>query len=162
MSIKEQVSPEQWKLLFNAPSAASTYVSSASGGGLEMIKELFSASKFIQEQVAKTSGGGYGKLVDDFVAAIKTMSPKDAMEDSFKYQSRDMAAIRDEAKKIVADGAAITAGLPDGDGYKRWILDMARKVAETKTGGVLGFGGTSVIDEKEQAALDELAALLGV
>ena len=39
---------------------------------------------------------------------------------------------------------------------------MARKVAETKTGGFLGMGGTSVIDEKEQAALDELAALMGI
>ena len=113
MSIKEQVSPEQWKSLFNAPSAASTYVSTASGGGLEMFKELFSASKFIQEQVAKTSGSGYGKLVDDFVAAIKTMSPKDAMADTIKYQSKDPAGLREEAKKIVADGVAAASALPD-------------------------------------------------
>ena len=162
MSIKEQVSPEQWKSLFNAPSAASTYVSTASGGGLEMFRELFSASKFVQEQVAKTSGSGYGKLVDDFVATIKTMSPKDAMADTIKYQSKDPAGLREEAKKIVAEGVAAASALPDSDGYKRWILDMARKVAETKTGGFLGMGGTSVIDEKEQTALDELAALMGV
>ena len=162
MNIKEQVSPEQWKSLFNAPSAASTYVSTASGGGLEMFKELFSASKFVQEQVAKTSGSGYGKLVDDFIAAIKTMSPKDAMSDTIKYQSKDPAGLREEAKKIIADGVAAASALPDSDGYKRWILDMARKVAETKTGGFLGMGSTSVIDEKEQAALDELAALMGI
>ena len=162
MSIKEQVSPEQWKSLFNAPSAASTFVSTASGGGLEMFKELFSASKFVQEQVAKTSGSGYGKVVDDFVAAIKTMSPKEAMADTIRYQSKDPAGLRQEAKKIVSDGFAVVSALPDADGFKRWVLDMARRVAETKTGGFLGMGGTSVIDEKEQAALDELAALMAV
>lgn len=162
MGIKEQISAEQWKLLFNAPSAAASYVSSASGGGLEMLQEMFSASKFIQEVAMKSNGSGYGKLVDDFLAAIKGLAPKDAMADTIKYQSKDLGGVRAEAKQIVADGAAVAANLADGDGYKRWILDMARKVAETKTGGFLGIGGTSVIDEKEQAALDELAALLGV
>ena len=41
MSIKEQVGEENWKYLFNAMSAASSFVSIASGGGTESIKELF-------------------------------------------------------------------------------------------------------------------------
>jgi len=162
MSIKENLSPEQWKALFNAPTAAASYVASASGGGFEMIKELLSASKFIQEVSVQKGGSGYGKLVDDFIEAIKGMSPKEAMENSVKYKSKDPAGIRAEAKQVVADGVAIAATLTDGDGFKRWILDMARKVAETKTGGVLGIGGQAVIDEKEQAALDELASMMGV
>lgn len=162
MSIKEKVTAEQWKTLFNAPSAASAYVSTASGGGLEMFKELFTASKFIAELTKQSGGSVYGELVDGFIEAIKDMSPKDAKAETIKYQSRDPQGIRTEAKQIVADGAAVASTLPGGDGYKRWLLDMARKVAETKTGGVLGVGGTSVIDEKEQAAIDELASLMGV
>jgi len=37
---------------------------------------------------------------------------------------------------------------------------MIHKVVLTKTGGFLGFSGKSAIDEKEQAALDELAAIM--
>jgi len=46
MSIKDQVTPEQWKALLNAPGAASTYVSTASGGGFDMINEVFTAGIF--------------------------------------------------------------------------------------------------------------------
>jgi hypothetical protein len=161
MSIKEKLSPEQWKAVFNAPSAASTYVSMASGGGLEMFQEMFTAGKVMSELAKQPSGSGYGSLVDDLLAALKSMSISDAKTEIIQYQSKDPVGIRAELKKIVADGAAVAATLPDADGYKRWILDMARKVAETKTGGFLGIGGTSVIDEQEQAALDELKAMMG-
>lgn len=70
--------------------------------------------------------------------------------------------MRAEMKQVVADGAAAAATLLEGDGYKKWILFIARKVAETRTGGFLGIGAKSVVDEKEQAALNELAAMMGV
>ena len=161
MSVKDQVSLEQWKALFNATSAASAYVASASGGGLEMFKELFSASKFMAETIKKSSGSGYGELVDAFLERMKGMTPKDMKADAVRYESRDRDGIRAESKQVVVDGAAVAAALPGGDGFSRWILDMAREVAATKTGGILGIGGTAVIDDKEQAALDELAAMLG-
>ena len=162
MSIKDQVSSDQWKSLFNATSAASAYVASASGGGLEMFKELFSASKFMMDSLKNSSGSGYGELVDAFLEKMKGMSPKDAKENAAKYESRDLISMRAEAQQVLADGVAIAATLPGSDGFKRWVLDMAREVAETKTGGVLGLGGLSVVDEKEQAALDELSAMMGV
>ncbi len=162
MSIKDQVSAEQWKALINAPGAASTFVATASGGGLEIFKEIFSASKFTQQLAAKSGGSGYGNLVDELISAMKNMSIDDAKANAIQYQSQNPVDIRAEMKQLVADGASATAALPDAEGFKRWLIDIAREVAETKTGGVLGFGGQSVIDEKEQAALDELADLLGV
>ncbi len=162
MSIKDQVSAEQWKVLLNAPSAASAYVSTASGGVFEMFKEMFTAVKSMQDSAAKAGGSGYGALVDDLLTTIKGMSMQDAQASAVQYQSKDPAGLRAEAKKIVADGVAVAETLPGADGYKRWILDVARQVAETKTGGILGMGGTSVIDEKEQAALDELKVLSGM
>lgn len=64
-------------------------------------------------------------------------------------------------KQIVADGAAVATTLPGKDGYARWVLDMARQVAATKTGGFLGISAKAVIDEQERAALNELAVILG-
>jgi hypothetical protein len=112
--------------------------------------------------LTKQSSSGYGELVDGFIEAIKGMSPGDAKAETIKYKAKDPDGIRAEAKQIVIDGAAVAATLPGADGYKRWILDMVRRVAETKTGGILGVGGTSVIDDQEQAAIDELASLMGV
>jgi hypothetical protein len=162
MSIKDQVTPEQWKALLNAPGAASTYVSTASGGGFEVFNEVFTASKFAKELAMKAGGSGYGKLVDDLLAAMKSMSFEDAKANQIKYQSKDPAGMRAECKQFVADAVAIARALPNSEGYERWILDMVRKVAETKTGGFLGIGAKSVIDEKEKAALDELAILMGM
>ena len=162
MSIKDQLGPEQWKVLFNAAAAATTYVSTASAGKLEMIKEALSAGKFLQELAEKAGGSGYGELVDDLLATMKDMSAQDARENVIQFQSKDPESLRDEVKQVVVDGAAVASALPGADGFRRWIVDMAREVAETKTGGFLGIGSKSVIDEKEQAALDELAAILGV
>jgi hypothetical protein len=162
MSIKDQVGQEQWRALFNAPSAASAFVSLSTGKGLEVFIEFFNASKFIQNEARHFRSSGYGKMADDFITEIKSMSPKEALADAITYKSKDLISIRTEAKKIVVDGSAVASSLPDGDGYKRWVFDLALNIAETKTGGFLGIGGKSVIDRNKQAALIELEEILGV
>jgi hypothetical protein len=162
MGLKDQISAEQWKVLLNAPSAAAEYVATASGGGLEVIKEVFTSIRAVQETAFRTDGSGFGTLVDGILAEMKEMTFSEAKEDTVRYESKDLASLREEAKGVVVSAGTAAAALDGGDGYKRWLLFIARKVAETKTGGVLGFGGTSVIDEKEEAALAELKTLLGV
>lgn len=162
MTIKYQVGAEQWTTLINAPTAAATYVSTASGGGLEMIREILSASKFSAQLSSQEAGSGYGPLVDEVLAAMKGMSLDDARSNRIEYQSKDPAGIREELRSYVTNAVALANTLDGAEGYKRWIIDMAREVAETKTGGFLGIGAKSVIDEKEQAALDELRSLLAV
>lgn len=160
MGTKENLSTEQWQYFFNAPFAASTFVASASGGGLEMLGEIVNATKFMQRLAEQTSGSGYGELVDDLLSVFKGMTKAEAQDSVLQYQSKEPQALRAEAKQIVAKGATVAASLPGGDGYKRWILDLAREVAATKSGGFLGIGSKSVIDEKEEAALQELADMI--
>ena len=48
------------------------------------------------------------------------------------------------------------------EAYKRFVLEVAKAVATAhKEGAVLGIGGKQVSDQ-EQAAIDEIAATLGV
>lgn len=162
MTIKEQLTTEQWKALLNAPGAAATFVSTASGGPLEVFNEVFTASKFSAELAVKEGGSGYGALVDELLQAMKGMTLQDAKENSVKYESRDPQGIREEIKKHIDDAVAIAETLTDADGYKRWLVDMVYKVAETRTGGILGIGAKSIVDEKEQAALEELKALMDI
>lgn len=162
MNIKEQVTPEQYKTLLNGISAAAAYVSTASGGGFEGIKEIFNASKYARDAAVKESGSGYGVLADGLLDEMAEMSFGEARQSAIDIDARDLPGMRSELKQAVASAAAIAASQPDGPGYKRFLVDVARTVAETKTGGFLGIGAKSVIDPAEQVALDELAALLNV
>jgi len=96
------------------------------------------------------------------MTTMTEMSFNEAKSDTLKTESTDLNSMRAAARQVVVDAAAAASTLDGGDGYKRWLLFVARKVAETRTGGVLGFGGTSVIDEKEEAALTELKMILNV
>jgi hypothetical protein len=162
MSIKDGLSAEQWKVVFNTPSAAAMFVSTASGGAFEMIKEIMTASQFMQELIKREGGSGYGELVDDLLATIKGMSTDEVKENAIRFEAKDPVGARAEVKQVVADGVAAVAALPGAEGFKRWVLDVAREVAETKTGGFLGIGSKSVIDEQEQAALDELKEMMSL
>jgi hypothetical protein len=160
MGIKDQLSAEQFKVLCNAPFAAAAYAAVASGGGFEMVSELLNASKFMGQQIKAGGETGYGALVDGVLADMKSMSHDEVRALTIHYEGKDPAALRAQVKQVVADAGAIVAGMPDADGYKRWILDIGKTVVATKTGGFLGIGAKSVVDEQEQAALDELAAML--
>ena len=162
MTVKDLLTAEQWKALLNAPGAAATFVSTASGGPMEVFNEVFTASKFSAELAVKEGGSGYGAQVDELLQSMKGMTMQDARENAVKYESRDLQDIREEIKQYIDEAVAIAETLPDSEGYKRWLVDMVYKVAETRTGGILGIGGRSIVDEKEKAAVEELKALMDI
>jgi hypothetical protein len=161
MTLKEQLTPEQSKAVFGAPMAAALYVSSASGGAFEMMKESVTASKMLAEQMQASGDSGFGEIVDDMLATMRGMS-KDEMKAMTPMDEsvKDMTALRLKAKQVVADAWAAVAALPGADGYARWLMEIAQATALTKTGGHFGIGNKSVVDEKEQAALDELKQVM--
>lgn len=162
MSIKDQLTPEQWKVVFNAPIAAGTYVASASGGIMELSKELMEVSKFMSQEAA-AGDAEYGDLVSDFLATMKGMSHDEMKALMIQYEKTpDISGIRKQTMDTVVNAWAALAALPGADGFARWLLEVGRRAAATKTGGHLGIGNKSIIDEQEQAALDELAAVLVV
>jgi hypothetical protein len=162
MGIKDQLTAEQFRAVYNGPFAAATYVATASGGGFEMVSELLSAGKFVGEQLKASGEAGYGELVDGLLADLRGMSKDEAKAMTIQYEGKDPVALRAQAKQAVADASASVASMAGADGYKKWLLDIARTVAAAKTGGFLGIGAKSVVDEQEQAALGELAAALEI
>jgi len=162
MTVKDLLTAEQWKALLNAPGAAATFVSTASGGPMEVFNEVFTASKFSAELAVKEGGSGYGAQVDELLQSMKGMTMQDARENAVKYESRVLQDIREEIKQYIDEAVAIAETLPGSEGYKRWLVDMVYKVAETRTGGILGIGGRSIVDEKEKAAVEELKALMDI
>ena len=79
MDLKQELSPEDFKLVFNVPLAGATYVAASSGGSFDMVKELTSASKFMAAEAQKGAESGYGELTDSLLAAMTGMS-RDELE----------------------------------------------------------------------------------
>lgn len=163
MDIKEQLSPEQFKAVFNVPLAGATYVAASSGGGFDMVKELTNASKFMAAEAQKGAESGYGELTGSLLAAMTGMSKDDSKAMQIEYEkSQNPADMIKQIRQTVVDGWTVVAGLPGADGFAKFVIDVANTAALSKTGGHFGFGNKSEIDEKEQAALDDLTGIMVV
>lgn len=149
--------PEEARLLYNAPFAAATYVSLASGGMIDFVKEMAAASRFLCEQ---TRPGCYGELVDTLLTGFRSMSRAQMRELEFHYKTNDLTTLRIEAREVVAGAAAILPGLRGADGYRQWLMAAAQTAALAGSGTLLPGGDRPEIDVHEQAAIEELAAIL--
>jgi len=160
MGIRDQVSPEQFKTIYNGPVGAAQYVATASGGALELMREMFASAAAMREK-ALEEASNYGPLVESLAEDMKKFGFSDIDDIAAKVEATDMESLRAGTRQLVVDAVAAVRDMPGAEGYGRWVLDVARAAAAAKTGGFLGFGATSVVDEKEEAALAELQQLLG-
>jgi hypothetical protein len=76
MGIKDPLTPEQWKAVYNAPFAAAVYVTAASGSNTEERLERRAVNKVIKETL-KNGGSEYGEMVAAIVADMNAMSGKE-------------------------------------------------------------------------------------
>lgn len=162
MSLKSDLTPEQFNQVINVLPAAAAYVALASGGAVNFVREMFASGRFM-EAAAQQGGSEHGPLVAEVLETLKAMSREDAQALTAQLQQdaeEGKADPRAQAKQLVAAGWAIVKGLPGADGFARWVLDGARAAALTRSGGFMGIGSKAEVDPQEQAALDELAAVL--
>ena len=143
MTTKAAFSPDQWQAVLEGPPSAGMIVATAARGG--MIREAIALSKAYVEARAQH---GESELLDEIVAAKPEI-------DHRRFQS---------AGELRADGlehirAAVTlldskATAEETDGYRRFVLELANKVAAAHREG--GRGASP--DEAE--AIEEIAAAL--
>jgi hypothetical protein len=183
MSFTDAVTPEEARLLYLAPLAAATYVSLASGGVVDFVKEMACAGRFVAEQ---TRPGIYGELVDTLVSTFSAGGRAQAREIEQYYRSSDQSAIRVEARRIVVEAAEVLGRLAReyragnnqagnnqvqhgepaqytaewSDGYRNWLMATARTAALTDAPTFSAGAGRPEIDLHEQAAIEDLAGIL--
>jgi hypothetical protein len=78
--------------------------------------------------------------------------------------SGDRAKTKEALMGIIKNAvtALSTKSPTEAEGYKTWLASVAAKVSQaSKEGGFLGIGGTPVSAD-EEAALKQLASVLGV
>ena len=164
MRFKNKLSAQQWQVVCNAPFAVATFIGLASGNAMDLVAEMATVGKLMAMAPAPGEPSGYGELVDAVMAEMDSVKKSDTQGTTMHYggKDKDETAMRAQARQVIAEAAVLVSDLPDADGYRRWLMEVARATALTKTGGLFGLGGKSEIDPKEQAALDELAGILAI
>ena len=144
MTTKAAFSPDQWQAVLEGPPSAGMIVATAARGG--MIRESIALSKAYIEARAQH---GESELLDEIVAAKPEI-------DHTKFHSA--GELRDNGLEHIR--AAVTlldskATPEDTDGYRRFVLELANKVAAAHREEGRG------ISPGEAEAIDEIAMALG-
>ncbi len=144
MTTKAAFSPEEWNVVLEGPPSAGMIVVSAARGG--MIRESIAMSKAYVEARAEH---GESELLDEIV----TTKPE---IDHTRYHSAD--EVRDHGLQHLRDAVALLEGKATAeelDGYRRFVLTLAGKVAAAHR-----EGGQSV-SPPEADAIQQITAALG-
>jgi hypothetical protein len=161
MAGKADFTPEEWTLLAKSPMLAALVVVAASPSGpFGILKEMIALAKLVAETKATQ---GADPLIAALVADITT---REGMEQArpADLQGKNPAEARALALEQLKQGAALLdrKAPDDAPGFKQWLQAVASRVANaSREGGFLGFGGT-LVSEQEEQALADIATALGV
>jgi len=127
-------------------------------GPFGVMKEMFAVGTSIGETLQK---GSTNPLVSALIDDMKSHGTKPERAQDISTIEEAKTAALENLKKVSAILAAKAPGA-EADGFKRWIVGIAKNVSEASNeGGFLGFGGTQVSDAEKQA-LRAIAQALGV
>jgi len=143
MTTKAAFSPDQWQAVLEGPPSAGMIVATAARGG--MIRESIALSKAYVEARAQH---GESELLDEIVAAKPEI-------DHTKFHSA--GELRDNGLQHIR--AAVTlldskATAEETDGYRRFVLELANKVAAAHREEGRG------VSPGEAEAIEEIATAL--
>jgi hypothetical protein len=144
MTDKAAFSPEEWKVVLEGPPSAGLIVITSARGGV--FRETLAMSKAYVEARAEH---GESELLDEIVAA----KPK---ADHTRYHSAE--ELKEHGLGHLRDAVALLetkATAEELDGYRRFVLTLARKVADAHR-----ESGQNVTPA-EADAIQEVAAALG-
>jgi hypothetical protein len=149
MTGKSDYTDEEWKTVLQGPTSAGLLVVTSDRGG--SIRESFSMAKAYAE--ARQEHGD-SELLDTIVSEkpevdkTRPRSPDEAQEHALQ-RLRDAVAVVEQK-----------ATPEEVEDYKRFIVNLAQRVAEARKEGFLGLSGERVSSE-ERTAVEQIAEALG-
>jgi hypothetical protein len=152
-ALRATFSDSEWMKVRMAPMAAAYLVVTASpSGGAGQAQELAAAIGAVGDAIKNVSPTS---LISTAFGGGLTQEELDVLHKDAPPRERILGTIRDGLATVKAKSSA------DANAYRAMIIDVAQKVAgAAKEGGFLGFGGTQVSKE-EQQAIDDITAALG-
>jgi hypothetical protein len=159
MSGKADYTDDEWNRLRRAPFVAGMAISLADPGGpIELSHETIATMK-----EASTPPTREQLLIEVSQDIMSMVNQKQNPLAGFKPDSSELAGtlVLDELS-AVDDILRAKATPEEADAFRRWLLDVAQRAADSaKEGGFMGFGAVRV-SEGEQAMLEKLRSTLGV
>jgi len=149
MTGKSDFTDEEWEQILQGPPTAGLIVITAQRGG--SFRESFSMAKAYSE--ARRQHGD-SELLD----TIASTKPE---VDHTRYHSPE--ELKEHGLQHLRDAVALLeqkATPEEVDEYKRFVINLAQRVAEAHKEGFLGLSGERVSDA-ERAAIEEIAQALG-
>jgi hypothetical protein len=149
MTGKSAFTDDEWKLVLQAPTSAGLLVVASDRGG--SIRESFSMAKAYAEA---RQDHGDSELLDTIV------SEKPEVD---KTRARSQEELQVNAVQHLRDAVALVeqkATPEEVEDYKRFIVNLAQRVAEARKEGFLGLGGERVSSD-ERGAVEQIAEALG-
>ena len=150
MTTKANFNAEEWEQVLSAPPSAGLLVATAQRGGT--FRETFSIAKAYTE--ARKQHGD-SELLDEIVAAKPEM-------DHTRFHSAE--ELEQHVLQRIRDAVALVeqkATPEEADEYRRFIVDLAERVAEAHKEGFLGLSGERV-GEAEREAIAKIKEAAGI
>ena len=149
MATRSQFTADEWATVTTAPVLAAMFVSASERGG--NLRETLAASR----AYANARAADAGPLLRDVLASPPALDPSASSALAQDIQREAPAKLR----AAIATLERHTEDDEEVNAYKRFVYSVAEAVAHAhREGGFLGIGGGDV-SEREQAALDEIAAI---
>jgi hypothetical protein len=149
MTGKADFTEEEWKLVLQGPTSAGLLVGASDPGG--SVRESFSMAKAYAEARQQH---GESELLDAITSAKPEVD---------KARPRSAEELKEHALQRLRDAVSLLEqkATPDEvEEYKRFIVNLAERVAEARKEGFLGLSGERVSSD-ERAALEQIAEALG-
>jgi hypothetical protein len=148
---KADFNAEEWTTVVEGPVLAGMRVVAAHRGGT--IRESLAVAKVY---AAAREAQGDSELLDALVSSPPAVDSKQIRASGGDIKSASEERLR-EALRILGEKATPE----EVEQFKRFVMEVGEAAAKAhKEGGFIGIGGKPVSPE-EQAALDEIQALLG-
>lgn len=149
MTTKAAFNAEEWSVVATAPYLVGMLVTAADKGGT--VREAMAISRAIGEARAHYTDGLLREIVNTPPSIDPARTPRTPDDLRQEVPTTLRRAIDILHRQATED---------EVNHYKRFVYYVGETVARAhREGGFLGFGGTQV-SEHEQAALDEIAAIL--
>jgi len=157
---KSDFTPEEWNLLGVTPFLVGTAVMRIGKSGLGTFKEIPKVFKGI---LAGAETYPDSELVKTLSSTEEASQAEDRFGEMIKgLKAKEVRALTIEKLEEVKQILDAKTPANEAEAYKKWLMDIAVKVAEAaKEGGHLGFGGVRV-SEPEKETLRGFADALGV
>jgi hypothetical protein len=158
MASKSDFTPEEWKtIVAAAPMVGLAVTCTSPNGPWGVMKEMLSMGMAMAEMLQK---GSSNPLIADLAADLKARLTKPEPPKGIKDPElcKEMALQHVRAVNELLDRKVKDE---EGDEFKKWLLTVARRVAEAANeGGIFGIGGERISDA-EKNVLRQIAFALG-